>query len=86
MRLDSAERAWSTIRLMQVLKRLSWSTVLEIGQSMLEFLMCMEQGSTRTGVVGDEYLEIGADMVYEQVLPGADMLEGLLSRQEESGD
>jgi hypothetical protein len=86
MRLDSAERAWSTIRLMQVLKRLSWSTVLEIGQSMLEFLMCVEQGSTRTGVVGGEYLEIGAYMVYEQVLPGADMLEGLLSRQEESGD
>lgn len=86
MRLDSAERAWSTIRLTQVLKRLSWSTALEIGQSMLEFLMCVEQGSTRTGVVGDEYLDIGADMVYEQLLPGADMLEGLLSRRQVGGD
>jgi hypothetical protein len=75
MSLDSVERAWATIRLMQVLKRLSWIRALSIGHSLLEFLMLVEPGNT------NRYEdEVSADMVFEEVMPGVEMLQSRLSK------
>lgn len=60
LRLQSVDRSWALVRLMQVIKCLTWETAMRAGQTLLNFLMMMDEADgTRT----ERALDIdGADL------------------------
>lgn len=60
LRLQSADRSWALVRLMQVIKCLSWETAMQVGQTLLNFLMMVDEPE---GTIRERALDIdGADL------------------------